>query len=167
MRNLFKSRLSNFIKSAKSQRDNLDWLIHAGIVQYAYTGRTNHLSDLLNQSVSVKSLPSVTIKDFIKEHTDLKIKTDTKTGVMTFVRADKDSVKKATIPPFKWYEWKKAKHNNVKETDYSKRLTTDVKKLIEKGHKNDIMSALLAGGLSTKDLMNMIDGLDSLQLKAA
>lgn len=165
MKNLFNSRLSNFIKSSKTQRDNLDWLIHAGIVQYAYHGRTNYLSNLLNESVAVKSLPTVTIKDFIKEHTDLKVKTDSKTGLMTFVRANKEDSKKAIIPSFKWYEWKKAKHNDVKEVDHAKLAIKHLKAINDGTHSFQYMaSVLVESGFTTDQLLKMVD---ALSLKAA
>lgn len=165
MTNLFKTRLSSFIKSSKTQRDNLDWLIHAGIVQYAYCGRTTYLSNLLNESVAVKSLPTVTIKDFIKEHTDLKVKTDSKTGEMTFVRASKDEAKVATIPNFKWYEWKKAKHNDVKEVDHAKLAIKHLKHINNGTHSLKYMaSVLIESGFTTDQLLKMVD---SVSLKAA
>lgn len=162
----FKSKLNNFIINATSQREELQELLHMALDHLADNNDCTYLTMLLNRSVKVRSLPTVTIKDYIKSNAPVKYAKN-KAGEHIFM-LDKTSSSVLTVRPLEtWYDWKKAKHNNVKETDYCKRLTTDVKKLIEKGHKNDIMSALLAGGLSTNDLMNMIDSLDSLQLKAA
>jgi len=162
----FTKRLNSELEIATTQRDSFQALILSGLAQYNEQGNTYQLSLLISSSVAIKSIPTVTMKDYIKSLTDLVYKTN-KAGEYQFIRADKDADKVCDVKPTEtWYDWKKAKHNNVKETDYSKRLTTDVKKLIEKGHKKDIMSALLAGGLSTKDLLSMIDSLDSLKLAA-
>ncbi len=161
----FKSKLNNFITNATSQREELQELIHMALDHLAEKNDPVYLTMLLTRSVKVKSLPTVTIKDYIKANAPVKY-TKNKAGDHVFIQ-DKNSESVLTVRPTEtWYDWKKAKHNNVKETDYSKRLTTDVKKLIKKGHKKDIMSALLAGGLSTKDLLSMIDSLDSLKLAA-
>lgn len=164
MKNVFKNKLSNFIRSAKNQRESLQWLIEAGIWQYADSGRTSYLSDLLNESVKVKSLPTVTIKDFIKEYTDLKIKTDNKTGLMTFVRANKDAQKKAVIPNFPWYEWKKAKHNDVKEVDHKKLAIKHLSAINDGTHSAKYLAnVFIESGFTTSQLENI---LLSLQINA-
>ena len=83
-----------------------------------------------------------------------------------FLKDDKSTVVNV-LPTTLWYDWKKTKHNNVKDVDYCKRLTSDVKKAIEKGtNQQDMFNALVAGGLSTKQLLEMINNMDSLQLAA-
>ncbi len=161
----FKTKLNSFITNATSQREELQELIHMALDHLKEKDDTGYLTMLLNRSVAVKSLPTVTIKDYIKANAPVKYAKD-KAGNHVFSQDKKSEAVLTVRPTETWYDWKKAKHNNVKETDYSKRLTTDVKKLIKKGHKKDIMSALLAGGLSTKDLLSMIDSLDSLKLAA-
>ena len=149
-------KLSAFIKSSTTQRDNCQVLIVEGIQQYMDSGRTTRLSTFLNKSVAVKSIPTVTIKDFIKSYTNLKYAKN-KAGEMMFLKDDK-STTVSTLPTEMWYDWKKAKHNDVKEIDYTKRLTNDVKKALEKGTApQDLLAALLDGGLTTKQLLNMID----------
>lgn len=151
----FNSKLNGVIKSALNQRDNIQLLIVAGIDQYAESGRTTYLSDMLTATVGVKSLPSVTIKDFIKEHTDLTYSKN-KADEYQFLRADKSADKVALTPTINWYDWKKAKHNNVATVDYSKRLTNNVKKAIETGlDKQAIVNALIDGGLTTSDLLKL------------
>lgn len=164
-KSVFTKKLNSFLKSAKNQRDQMQWLIEAGVWQYADSGRTTYLSDLLNESVKVKSLPTVTIKDFIKEHTDLKIKTDSKTELMTFIRADKEQPKVATIPSYTWYDWKKAKHNDVKEVDHSKLAIKHLKALNDGTHSFQYLAnVLIESGFSTDQLLKMVD---SVSLKAA
>jgi len=161
----FKTKLNSFITNATKQRDVLQELIHMALDHLEEKDSTIYLTMLLTRSVDVKSLPSVTIKDYIKEHAPVKYAKDSD-GNHVFKQDKASEVVLTTRPTETWYDWKKAKHNNVKETDYGKRLTTDVKRLIEKGDKSSIISSLIAGGLSTKDLLSMIDSLDNLQLAA-
>jgi hypothetical protein len=161
----YNAKLKGFIKSSTTQRDNCQELIVEGIRQYMDSGRTTRLSTFLAQSVAVRSIPTVTIKDFIKEHTNLKYAKN-KVGDYMFIK-DTVSTTVNTLPSTLWYDWKKAKHNNVKDVDYCKRLTNDVKKAIEKGtSQTDLLNALVAGGLSTTQLIKLIDNMDSLQLAA-
>ena len=162
----FKSKLNNFIINATSQREELQELIHMALDHLADKNDPVYLTMLLTRSVKVKSLPTVTIKDYIKANAPVKYAKN-KAGDHVFIQ-DKTSESVLTVRPSKpWYDWDKAKHNNVRETDYSKRLTTDAKKLIENGKKNEIVSSLLAAGLTTNDILNMLDSLDNLGLKAA
>ena len=162
----FKSKLNNFMNGELSRRDELQELIHMALDHLADKNDPVYLTMLLTRSVSVKSLPTVTIKDYIKANAPVKYAKN-KAGDHVFIQ-DKTSESILTVRPTEtWYDWKKAKHNNVRETDYSKRLTTDAKKLIETGKKNEIVSSLLAAGLTTNDILNMLDSLNNLGLKAA
>ena len=168
----YNAKLRGFIKSSTTQRDNCQELIVEGIRQYMDCGRATRLSTFLAESVAVRSIPTVAIKDFIKEHTNLKY-AENKAGDYMFLK-DSTSTTVNTLPTTLWYDWKKAKHNkvkevdnNVKEVDYCKRLTNDVKKAIKKGtSQQDMFNALVAGGLSTTQLLKLIDSMDSLQLAA-
>lgn len=158
----FKSTLNNELINAKSMRDTFQTLIESGLDQYLVDGDTYQLTLLINSSVRVKSLPTVTMKDYIKEHTDLKYAKN-KAGEYQFIRADKAKEKVCTMPTETWYDWKKAKHNDVKETDHRGLAIKHVKKLMETPHSFKYKAELLIDmGFSTNDLMNMID---SLQLK--
>ena len=162
----FKSKLNNFMNGELSRRDELQELIHMALDHLADKNDPVYLTMLLTRSVAVKSLPTVTIKDYIKANAPVKYAKN-KAGDHVFMQ-DKTSESVLTVRPAEtWYDWKKAKHNQVRETDYSKRLTTDAKKLIENGKKNEIVSSLLAAGLTTNDILNMLDSLDNLGLKAA
>ena len=162
----FTKRLNSELAIATTQRDSFQALILSGLAQYNEQGNTYQLSLLISASVSIKSIPTVTMKDYIKSLTDLVYKKN-KAGEYQFIRADKDADKVCDTKPIEtWYDWKKAKHNNVKETDYGKRLVTDAKKLLEGGKRDSILPSLIAAGLTTKDIMNMINSMDSLQLAA-
>jgi len=153
----YKSKLTGFIKSQTTQRDNCQILIVEGIRQYIASGRTTRLSSFFTQSIAVASIPTVTILAFIKEHANLTY-TKNKAGEYMFKKDDKSTIVESVLPTEMWYDWKKAKHNDVKEIDYTKRLTNDVKKALEKGTApQDLLAALLDGGLTTKQLLNMID----------
>jgi hypothetical protein len=153
----FKNKLKGVITSAKNQRDNIQELIVAGIEQYEDSGRTTFLSDLLAQTVAVKSLPTVTIKDFIKEHTDLAYRKN-KAGEYMFVRADKEAEKVVKLVEVKWYDWKKAKHNNVKEVDHKKLAIKHLKAINDGKHSAKyLMETLVESGFTTSQLLKMID----------
>ena len=155
----YKDKLTGFIKSSKTQRDNCQVLIVEGIRQYLNGGRTTRLSNFFTQSIAVKSIPTVSILAFIKEHANLKYAKN-KEGVLMFIKDDKSELATNSLPTELWYEHKKAKHNDVKEIDYSKRLTNDVKKAFSKGvSKQDMIAALLAGGLSISDFLTTNDSL--------
>jgi ethanolamine ammonia-lyase small subunit len=148
----YKTKLTGFITSQLNQRDNCQILIVEGLRQYMNGGRTTRLSNFFTQSIAVKSIPTVSILAFIKDHANLKY-AENKDGVLMFIKDDKSEVVNA-LPTELWYEHKKAKHNAVKEIDYSKRLTNDVKKAIDKGvSKQDMIAALVAGGLSISDFL--------------
>ena len=152
----YNAKLSAFIKSSTTQRDNCQVLIVEGIQQYLDSGRTTRLSTFLNKSVAVKSIPTVTIKDFIKSYTNLKYSKN-KAGEMMFLKDDKNETI-SSLPTEMWYDWKKAKHNDVKEIDYKKRFTNSAKQAIKHDVTGQVMlEALLDAGLTTKQLLNMID----------
>lgn len=161
----YNAKLNGFITSSLNQRDNCQVLIVEGIRQYIDCGRTTRLSEFLARSVAVKSIPTVTIKDFIKEHTNLKYAKN-KAGEYMFLK-DSTSTNENKLPEINWYDWNKAKHNNVKEVDYVKRLANDVKNARAKGvQTSQMLEAMLAGGLSASELMKALDNLNNLKLKA-
>ena len=163
----YATKLLGFIKSHTTQRDNCQSLIVEGIRQYKDSGRTTRLSLFLEKSVIVKSIPTVTIKDFIKEHTDLAYKPN-KAGDYQFIRADKNADKKANIPDEMWYDWKKSKHNAVKEKDYIKSMVSNAKQALSHGmSKGDIVRGLLEIGLTVTDIIEYTSPLEETITKAA
>mgnify|MGYP000338145259 CR=1 FL=1 len=154
----YKAKLTGFITSQLNQRDNCQVLIVEGLRQYMNGGRTTRLSTFFTQSVAVKSIPTVSILAFIKEHANLKY-AENKEGVLMFIKDDKSEVVNV-LPTELWYEHKKAKHNAVKETDYKKKLTNDVKSALKAGtSKADMIAGLLAGGLTISDFLTANDNL--------
>jgi len=104
----FKSKLAGLIKSAKSQRDNINAFILFGLKHYEEHGDSTYLTQVLNACVNVKSLPTITIKDFIKEHANL-LWTKNKAGAFCFKKQGTEV--KVTMPTVTWYNWKGGKHN--------------------------------------------------------
>ena len=164
----YRTKLTGFIKSHTTQRDNCQELIVEGIRQYKESGRTTRLTMFLNESVTVKSLPTVTIKDFIKEHTDLAYRKMDKSDEYQFVRADKKVDKKADLPEINWYDWKKSKHNAVKEKDYVKATADNFKQALKHGiSKSQLISGLLGAGLTINDVLEYTKPLEEVVAKAA
>jgi hypothetical protein len=163
---IFNTKLSSFIKSSKTQRDKLQFLIEAGLWQYAKDGQTAWLGKLLTQSKAVKSIPTVTLLKYIKECTDLKCSEDKKTGVLKFSRIKKDDAKKCIIMPVTWYNWKGGDHNATeKVTDHEGLAVKHLSKVLDSGHSMQYLAdILMRSGFTTEKLINIVD---SVQLKAA
>lgn len=162
----FKTKLNSFITNATSQREELQELIHLALDHLKEKDDTGYLTMLLNRSVAVKSLPTVTIKDYIKANAPVKYTKD-KAGNHVFSQ-DKKSESVLTVRPTEtWYDWKKAKHNDVKETDHKKLAVKHLKAINNGTHSlSYMMEVLVEGGFTTKQLMSMVDSLDSLKLAA-
>ena len=112
----FKNKLDGFIKSQRTQRDNLQELIVAGLEHYRDHGDTGYLSLLIQRSVGVKSVPTKTITEYIKVHANVRY-VKLKDGAYGFQKATKDQPVEVEIPAVVWYEWKGGEHNKPK-TDY-------------------------------------------------
>lgn len=106
----FNAKLSGLINSAKTQRDNLQALIVFGLLQYRDHGNTTFLSIALNKCIGVKSLPTTTIKDYIKEHANLRW-TQLKDKSHGFKKDG--SVVEVKEIQVTWYDWDGGKHNRV------------------------------------------------------
>lgn len=158
----FKTKLTGLIKSAKNQRETIQVLILAGIEQHIEKNRTNFLSDLLASTVSVKSLPSVTIKDFIKEHTNLKYAKN-KAGEYMFLK-DKTSTNENVMPTINWYEFNKPKAAKDKPKATK---AQSIAKVLKGAELKDIEQALLINGITTTELMRIIDMMTTDGLKLA
>jgi len=163
----FKSKLNNFIINSKSQREDMQELIHMALDYLAENDNPLYLTMLLNRSVSVKSLPTVTIKDYIKANAPVKYAKD-KAGNYAF-KHDKNSTSALnTRPTETWYDWKKAKHNNVKEVDHKKLAIKHLKAINDGKHSAKyLMETLVESGFTTSQLLNMIDSVSLQEVKAA
>jgi len=117
----FNSRLNTFFKGEQARRDVLQSFIVFALHHYAGTGDsdkqtkgdTTHLTTIMNGCVGVKSLPSLTIKDYIKEFANVHWVV-AKDKTMVFKKISKGEDPTVTIPEVVWYEWEGGKHNKVK-----------------------------------------------------
>lgn len=164
----FKDKLNGVITSAKNQRQSVQALIESGLEQYRDFGNAGQLSLLMDKCVGVKSMPTVTIKNYIKAQANVKYSKNVD-GNYVFSKASKEEEVSVTLLSDSWYEWKDGEHNNVLTDEQKlerkeKAMVNTLKELKNKRSSEYIMNLLVEGGLSTNDLMNMID---SLQIKAA
>lgn len=134
----FSKVLNGVIKSAAGMRDNLQALIVFGLEQYSEHRNASYLSSVLNKCIGVKSIPTVTIKEYIKAHANIKwVKLSD--GTHGFKMAEDNP--NVVMPEITWYDWKDAKHNKVTvDMDamaQAKRLFTALTKALKEGHVKD------------------------------
>jgi hypothetical protein len=116
---VFSRKLSGFVTSQKTQRDNLQSLIVAGLEQYAAHGNTVYLTSTLEKCIGVKSLPTASIKEYIKAHADVKW-TKSKDGKnVVFAKSTAKGVERSvTMPDTAWYNHEsKTKSEAKADTD--------------------------------------------------
>ena len=111
----FKLALNGFIKSSKTQRDNLQDLLVYGFHKYSESGNTGELSAVVNALNSVRTIPTRTVQDYIKAFANVKL-TKTKEGEFIFRKDGSGQdcppvVKELTVT---WYEWAGNDKNNAK-----------------------------------------------------
>lgn len=100
----FNDKLGAFIRSQTTQRDNLQVLFVAGLEQYQLSGNTIYLTKTLEKCIGVRSLPTASIKEYIKAHANVtwaKSK-DGKSNVFKKV-GGKGVERKVTLPTVAWY----------------------------------------------------------------
>ena len=73
-----------------------------------------------------------------------------------FLKDDKSETV-SSLPTENWYEWNKAKHNDVKEVDYDKRFKTSCKTTIKHISKETMFNGLLESGFTVSELLALID----------
>lgn len=113
-RKVFNRKLSAVVKSAKTMRGNVQELIVAGLVHYEQHGDTGYLTDLARACKNVRSLPTLTITEYIKAHANVgwgKLK-DKQSG---FKKVGKEI--EVQMPNVTWFDWEGGTHNEIKE-DY-------------------------------------------------
>ena len=123
----FDSKLGSFVRTAKNQRETIQHFIEFGLTMAKEHGDLGYLSRFMVASVGVKSIPTRTIKDYKKEHANVKW-VKTKDGSHTFKKDGKKL--EVTEPETVWYEWKKAKHQA--EVDQEKRALSMFKAYAKK-----------------------------------
>jgi len=102
----FKTKLNAVIKSESTLRDNVQALAVSAIETYGQHGDTSRIEMLVNASIKMKSIRSQTLKEFIKEHANVKF-TPVKDGVGFVVKKigkGAIEVKEVTI---NWYDFDK------------------------------------------------------------
>ena len=141
----FNSKLSGVVRSVAKQRDNIQELIEAGLVEVQESGNTIYLSMVLSACVGVKALPTKAMKEYIQAHcTNLKYKKN-KDGNMVFVKAEKGKEFVVTEPSVKWYEHASAQAAQAKpDLDVvarAKALLTSIEKASSEGKVKDAEEA--------------------------
>lgn len=142
----FSSKLAGVIRSAKTQRDAIQALIESGLAQYCLEGsdgkpcgNTGQLTQVIQACVGVKSLPTNTIKNYIKEHANVMF-TKNKKGEYVFKKLGKEV--QVTEPKETWYNWsgnKEAKPQpDIKLIARTKAMLTAIKKGIEEDKLEDV-----------------------------
>lgn len=102
--NQFKATLRGFLSSQKTQRDNLqDCLLYA-FDQYGQHSNCVPLTDIITGLNAVKTVPSKTVKEYIKAHANVKLVTDPKDKSLKFKKDGKgDAIVKDVLVT--WYDW--------------------------------------------------------------
>lgn len=131
----FSKVLAATLKSATAMRSNIQALIVFGMQHYAEHRNAAYLSSIVNKCIGVKALPTQTIKEYIKAHSNLhwvKLSDGTHGFKMN---GDNPEVKELDVS---WYDWEGGKHNKV-TTDMDflsqiKSLQTRITKALSDGH---------------------------------
>ena len=102
----FKMMLDNVVANESTMRDNVQALAVSAIETFGNHGDTSRIEMLVNASIKMKSIRSQTLKEFIKEHANVKF-TPVKDGVGFVVKKigkGAIEVKEVTI---NWYDFDK------------------------------------------------------------
>lgn len=125
----FNTTLKGVITSAKNQRDKIQALIVSGLEEYQEHGNTGQLSRLIQAVVGVRSLPTNTLRDFIKAHANVMF-TKAKDGSYVFKKMTGEKEVAVTIPDVTWYNWKGNPNKNPNlDFDVAKALSQMVKRV--------------------------------------
>jgi len=103
----FKMMLENVIANESTMRDNVQALAVSAIETFGNHGDTSRIVMLVNASIKMKSIRSQTLKEFIKDHANVKF-TPVKDGVGFVVKKigkGAIEVKEVTI---NWYDFDNA-----------------------------------------------------------
>jgi len=103
----FKMMLENVIANESTMRDNVQALAVSAIETFGNHGDTSRIEMLVNATIKMKSIRSQTLKEFIKDHANVKF-TPVKNGVGFVVKKigkGAIEVKEVTI---NWYDFDNA-----------------------------------------------------------
>lgn len=110
---VFNTKLAAFVKSQKNQRDNLQFLIVAGLEQYDKSGNTIYLTAVLEASIGVRSLPTKAIKAYIQKHANVAWTLDKNGKNHVFKKTEKGEPK-VKLPELAWYNDETKKRDEAK-----------------------------------------------------
>ncbi len=102
----FKMMLDNVVANESTMRDNVQELVVSAIETFGNHGDTSRIEMLVNASIKMKSIRSQTLKEFIKDHANVKF-TPVKDGagfVVKKVGKGAIEVKEVTV---NWYDFDK------------------------------------------------------------
>jgi len=103
----FKMMLENVVANESTMRDNVQALAVSAIETFGNHGDTSRIEMLVNATIKMKSIRSQTLKEFIKDHANVKF-TPVKNGVGFVVKKigkGAIEVKEVTI---NWYDFDNA-----------------------------------------------------------
>lgn len=132
----FNAKLASFKKSGLSIRDGAQELIIFGLAQYGEHGDAGFLTRVIATANEIKTLPSRTLKDYIKAHANLAYGKGPD-QVLRFAKVSKSAPIEVTMPTVTWYEWEGNSSNDAKAdfnvTQQLKALMGRYKKAVDEG----------------------------------
>jgi len=102
----FKTKLNAVIKSESTLRDNVQALAVSAIETFGQHGDTSRIEMLVNASIKMKSIRSQTLKEFIKDHANVKF-TPVKDGVGFVVKKIGKGAIEVKEVESNWYDFDK------------------------------------------------------------
>ena len=102
----FKTKLNAVIKSESTLRDNVQALAVSAIETFGNHGDTSRIEMLVNASIKMKSIRSQTLKEFIKDHANVKF-TPVKDGVGFVVKKIGKGAIEVKEVESNWYDFDK------------------------------------------------------------
>ena len=102
----FKTKLNAVIKSESTLRDNVQALAVSAIETYGQHGDTSRIELLVNASIKMKSIRSQTLKEFVKDHANVKF-TPVKDGVGFVVKKIGKGAIEVKDVESNWYDFDK------------------------------------------------------------
>lgn len=106
----FNAQLSGMLTSAKNMREKVQALIVFGLQHYKEHEDSTYLTKVIQAAVGVRALPTTTIKDYIKDHANLKY-VKLKDGKLGFKKEAKGVDPDIKMPDVVWWMWDGGKHN--------------------------------------------------------
>ena len=102
----FKTKLNAVIKSESTLRDNVQALAVSAIETFGNHGDTSRIEMLVNASIKMKSIRSQTLKEFIKDHANVKF-TPVKDGAGFVVKKVGKGAIEVKEVASNWYDFDK------------------------------------------------------------